>query len=195
MEWCSENKDNQKSLGFTLIELLSVLGILALLLNLALPGFTELRRNIRMDITSKEIVRLVHAARVSAITRGSLATICPSNDGINCTRNWHDGVLIFEDRDGDRRISSEADLVRYHQFPDFEGEIRWRAFQNRRYLQITPQGFTRYQNGNFTICPEDKDARFARQLIVNRVARIRHAKDSNGDGFREDSRGRPLRCS
>ncbi len=195
MEWITWRWRRKSIAGFTLIELMITLGLLAILLGLALPGFSEWQRNIHMDTTTRELIRIVQLARVSAITRASLITLCPSSDGVECTSNWQDGILVFEDADGDRKLRDEEELIRHHQFSGFDGDIKWRAFQNRRYLQITAQGYTRYQNGNFTLCPMDKEIRFARQIIINRTARIRHAVDSDGDGIREDSRGRPLRCS
>ncbi|MDA0689676.1 MAG: GspH/FimT family pseudopilin [Proteobacteria bacterium] len=181
--------------GFTLLELLFTLGILATLLGLALPGFKELHRNTEMDIHARELAQLLQVARVAAITRNSLVTLCRSAAGDACAGQWQDGILVFADYDGDRRIDADDEVIRYHQFHGFEGEVRWRAFQNRQYLQITPQGFTRYQNGNFTLCPADRNPVFARQLIINRSARVRFAQDGDADGIREDSRGRPLRCS
>lgn len=195
MEWIIWQWRKNSTAGFTLIELMITLGLLAVLIGIALPGFSEWQRNIRMDVTTRELIRIVQLAKVSAITHASLVTLCPSSDGAECTRNWQDGILVFEDVDGDRKLGDEEVLIRHHQFSGFNGDITWRAFQNRRYLQITAQGFTRYQNGNFTLCPADKNIGFARQIIINRTARIRHAVDSDGDGIREDSRGRPLRCS
>jgi type IV fimbrial biogenesis protein FimT len=194
MEWPKDNRPNPIGAGFTLLELLFTLGILATLLGLALPGFKEMHRNTEMDIHARELAQLLQLARVAAITRNSLVTLCRSSEGENCSGRWQDGILVFADYDGDRRIDAEDEAIRYHQFTGFKGEISWRAFQNRQYLQITPQGFTRYQNGNFTLCPANGDAVYARQLIVNRNARVRFAQDRDADGIREDSRGRPLRC-
>lgn len=181
--------------GFTLLELLFTLGILATLLGLALPGFKQLHRNTEMDIHARELAQLLQLARVAAITRNSLVTLCRSSAGDACAGQWQDGVLVFVDHDGDRRVDTDDEVLRYHQFNGFEGKVRWRAFQNRQYLQITSQGFTRYQNGNFTLCPADRNPQFARQLIVNRNARVRFALDGDADGIREDSRGRPLQCN
>ena len=59
---------------------------------------------------------------------------------------------------------------------------------------MTPMGFTRDQNGNFTWCPGNGDVRLARQLIVNAAGRLREALDSDGDGVREGANGRPIGC-
>ena len=180
--------------GISLLELLIVLFILSILFGISLPGYQNVVENRRGDAVLKKLASAIQLARSSAISTGSLATLCRSADGAECGGRWQDGIIVFSDHNGDRKINQEDKLLRYISFDDGSGSIRWRAFQNRQYLQITSQGFTRYQNGNFTYCPRNKEAEYARQLIINRTARMRYAIDSDGDGIREDSRGQPIRC-
>lgn len=180
--------------GLTLFELLFTLLMLSLLLGIALPDFTDLLEKKRSDNNIRTLMTALELARTSAIVNNSLVTLCRSNNGQTCGGQWKDGILVFVDYDGDRKIEQQDRIVRYMTFPGLHGELYWRAFQNRQYLQITAQGFTRYQNGNFTFCPDSGDPRHARQIILNRTGRFRQAGDSDGDGIREDSRGRPLRC-
>ncbi len=72
--------------------------------------------------------------------------------------------------------------------------LKWRAFRNRQYLQMTPSGFTNYQNGNFVYCSQDQDLRFARQIVLNMQGRVKKSYDRNNDGLVEDRYGRHLRC-
>jgi len=184
--------------GLTLLELLVALCIMALLLGVSLPDLRRTLAQKRADITMNRLAQAIQLARNAAALNNSLVTLCGSTDGEACDGNWRHAALIFLDRDGDRKVdaatSPDSNIVRWLMFPEIAGTLRWRAFGNRSYLQITPQGFTLYQNGNFTYCPANGDPSAARQLIVNRTARVRHARDSNGDGLREDSRGRPIRC-
>ena len=182
------------SAGLTLLELLIALFVLSILLGVALPDFRDLVQNKRSDASVRTLLTAIELARTGAIVNNSLVTLCPSDEGEECSGNWEDGVLLFVDYDGDRKIDGADYILRYFEFPHLEGKLYWRAFQNRKYLQITPQGFTRYQNGNFTFCPNDGDLRHARQIILNRNARARQAVDSDGDDIREDSKGQPIRC-
>lgn len=184
----------QTDRGISLLELLIVLFLLSILFSLSLPGYQDIVEHGRGDAVLKKLAGAIQLARSSAITTGSLATLCRSADGEECGGQWQDGIIVFSDRNGDRVINQDDKLLRYITFPDSGGTLRWRAFQNRQYLQITSQGFTRYQNGNFTYCSRNKAAAYARQLIINRTARMRYAVDSDGDGIREDSSGQPLRC-
>lgn len=180
--------------GVTLLELLVVVLLLSILTGISLPGFQHLIEQKKADIAIGRLGHAIELARTFAITTGHLVTLCRSANGEDCGGQWRDGTIIFTDRNGDRRINQDDKLLHYVRFPDINGSIHWRAFQNRQYLQITNMGFTRYQNGNFTYCPNNKKSELARQLIINRTARIRYASDSDGDGIREDSSGRPIRC-
>ena len=181
--------------GLTLIELLMTLLILAMLLSLGIPGMKHLAQQKASEVTIKRLHRAIEVARTSAITRNSIVTLCRSGDGAVCGGEWQQGVLVFSDYNGNRELELEDSLIRYFQFPEFSGQIFWRAFQNRQYLQITPLGSTRYQNGNFTVCPDNGGLQNAQQIILNRAGRVRYAMDVDGDGIREDSGGKPLKCS
>lgn len=185
----------KKGLGVTLTELLFCLLILSILLSSGMPSLNSMVKNKRVDVSASKLRQTIELARNAAVTKNALVTLCRSQDGESCGGKWSDGILVFTDHDADRELDDEDEVFRYTSFHEHDGSIIWRAFQNKQYLQITPLGFTRYQNGNFTLCPRNNDVRFARQLIINRTARVRFAQDTDGDGIREDSQGRPIRCS
>ena len=181
--------------GMSLLELLVTLGILSVLLGLSMPDIKELVQSVSADTTLRKLATAIQLSKTTAITNRTTVTLCRSADGLKCGGNWQDGVLIFTDRNRDRTINEDDRLVRHVTFPNSKGHIRFRAFQNKQYLQLTSLGVTHSQNGNFTYCPFSGDSRLARQLIVNRTARLRFAQDNDGDGIKEDSRGRPLNCA
>lgn len=180
--------------GFSLFELLITLSVVIALLGLSAPALSDLARAQSTGTTVKQLRKSIALARAHAITSNTLTTLCRSEDGLGCNGKWEQGVLVFTDVDGDRKLDREDTTVSYVTFPKFEGRIYWRAFQNRQYLQMTPSGATRYQNGNFTVCPANEDLHAAEQIIVNRVGRMRFAKDADGDGIKEGSNGKPIRC-
>jgi type IV fimbrial biogenesis protein FimT len=181
--------------GLSLIELLVSLLILSIVLGMAMPNFASLLHSISSDVTMRKLASAIQVGRSAAITNSATVTLCRSQDGLACGGAWQEGVLIFTDGNRNRIIDDDDLLVRYVKLPNSEGHIRFRAFQNKQYLQLSSLGFTHSQNGNFTYCPFSGEGKFARQLIVNRAARMRFAQDSDGDEVREDSRGRPLDCS
>lgn len=180
--------------GLTLIELSLTLAILGVLIGLGLPGFRQVMDRVGADLVMKDIMTAVALAKQTAITGNTLVTWCRSDDGRQCRGAWNQGSILFTDANGDRRINGDDRLV--HRFPalDTPGELTFRSFGNKQYLQITGRGFTNYQTGNFTFCPADKDPRQARQVVLNMAGRLRLARDTDNDGIVEDSRGKPVTC-
>lgn len=183
------------SRGLSLTELLFTMTIISVLTVAALPAWQpvivrEEGRQVLAGLTG-----LIKAARTSAVRKSSRVTICPAAPGsMQCGGQWQQGVISFFDPAGTRRASADRLIRRLH-WPGKQGTLRWRAFGNRQYLTINNQGHIRHQNGNFTWCPENNAANQARQLVINAIGRIRQARDRDGDGIREDSRGQPLKCS
>jgi type II secretion system protein H len=54
--------------GFTLVELLVVLGIMALVIGISVPGLTGYTRHVRLKTATRQIAGLVSLARSSAIS-------------------------------------------------------------------------------------------------------------------------------
>lgn len=180
--------------GVTLIELLVVLAILAVLLGVAVPGLRPLLDAQAGVATMQTLQRLLTLARSGAVSAGSVVTFCASRNASACGGTWRDGVLVFVDHDGDRRVDAADLVLRYHAAPLLGGEVALRSFPARQYVQFTPLGFTNNQNGTFTWCPASRDAHQAQQLIFTKSGRTRLAQDRNADGIREGSNGRPLTC-
>lgn len=185
---------NKPNSGFNLIELLIVLTILAILVNLALPGLSQSVERNQARVAINEITRAINLTRYTAINNGVITTLCRSEDGQNCGGQWQQGFIVFTDSNADRLINGNDQLIRV--FPELAsaGTLKFRAFQNKQYLQMTPQGFTNYQNGNFTFCPASNNAMLAQQVIVNRSGRTYFASDTDGDGIKEGANGKTISC-
>lgn len=180
--------------GLSLIELLVTLAVLAILLTLSLPGLGDRRGKIEGEKVMAELTAAISMARASAVDHNLMVTLCRSDDGLHCQGSWKDGSIIFTDENEDRIVNGNDRLLYRTSAMQIGGTLRFRSFRNRQYLQMTPRGFTNYQNGNFTYCPADGDPRLARQIIVSLSGRTRMARDLDGDGIVEDSRGNPLKC-
>ena len=180
--------------GMTLLELIVAMALLSLLLAVAAPSLSGIIEQRRGDEAIRLLREAIELTRAAAISSGGLATLCRSGDGASCGGRWEEGMIVFIDGDGNRVPDTAGALVRVFRFPSPTGDIRWRSFGNRQFLQMTPMGSTRNQNGNFTWCPGNGDVSLARQLIVNAAGRMREALDNDGDGVREGANGRPIAC-
>lgn len=186
---------NKSSSGFNLVEILIVLTLLAILINLGLPALSNTVERNQAKVVINEINRAISLTRFTAINSGLITTLCRSENGTSCGGQWQDGFIVFTDRNADRVINGNDQLIRVFPEPASTGTLTFRAFQNKQYLQMTPQGFTNYQNGNFTFCTSSNDPKLAQQLIINRSGRTYFASDNNGDGIKEGANGKALTCN
>ena len=180
--------------GFTLIESLIALAIVSIVASFMAPSFADLIQRSRATTAHNWIVTSIMVARQTAVTYNTLTTLCPSSSGSACGGNWHDGSIVFIDRNKNAKVDPDDTIIKWFHFPLDSGTVKWRSFRNRKYLQITSMGYTNFQNGNFVYCPADQDPRFRRQIVINMIGRARSVHDHDNDGIVEDSRGRYLRC-
>ena len=185
---------SQQGHGYSLVELMAGLGVLAILFTLATPPMYRMIERNKAANGINWVVRAVNMTRMSAVIHGTTTTLCPTRDDRSCGGVWHNRVMIFADKDDNRTLDNQDRLITYLNFPYEGSTLKWRAFRNRQYLQMTPSGFTNYQNGNFVYCSQDQDLRFARQIVLNMQGRVKKSYDRNNDGLVEDRYGRHLRC-
>lgn len=180
--------------GTTLIELITVLAILAILTQVGTSGWVETYQEHQSNRVARDLLAAVRIARSSSVLQHQIVTICPSIDDSACTRDWGHGILVFLDtnRNGTREPQDRV----IHRFqPARRGStLSWRSFRKKPYLQLTPRGWTNQQNGSFIYCPPDRDPRFARVIIVNKLGRARQGIDRNGDGVDETASGKDIEC-
>lgn len=100
--------------GFTLIEALVTVSLLAVLVTLAAPGLNELVRNNRMAAQTNDIMSLFAFARAEAMRRGARVTVCPSDNGSDCSGSldWSSGMIAFVDTDRDGIVGVGEEVLR-----------------------------------------------------------------------------------
>ena len=171
--------------AFSLIELITLVAVAAVLLGAGIPGFRQLTASSAMTGAAGELMAHLQLARSEAILRDLPVVVCPSPDGLHCddTSPWNQGLMIFADRDGDRRRQPQDPLIRHHRPAGRDILIstsRW-----RRRLLFRPSGSATGSAATFTLCHRDGTAA-PRAVIVSNTGRPRI------DRTRPD--GGPLRC-
>ena len=85
--------------GFTLIELMVVIAVLAIVLGVAIPSFTQQIRNNSSVSLSSEFQAALGFARSEAVKRSSRISVCPSSNGSSClsAADWKKGWIVFVD--------------------------------------------------------------------------------------------------
>ncbi|WP_143729379.1 GspH/FimT family pseudopilin [Microbulbifer sp. GL-2] len=85
--------------GFTLIELMVAITVLAIVVAVAVPSFTDMINNYRSVSLAEDFVSGLNFARSEAVKRGTNVSVCASSNGTDCAgaNNWSDGWIAFTD--------------------------------------------------------------------------------------------------
>lgn len=99
--------------GFTLVELAITLVVLAVLVTLAAPSFTNMTQRNRLTAAANEVSAILQVARMDAISRGQAVTVCPSPDGSTCgiSEGWS-RLIVFVDPDRTAAVVDKDDFLR-----------------------------------------------------------------------------------
>lgn len=165
--------------GWTLIEMLVVLAVVGLLGSLATSTMAAIRESARLGALANDVFGTLRLARSEAIKRNTRVTACKSASGMDCAGEgaWHQGWIVFEDRDADGLVDpDEAVIQRVTAMVD-----GFRLSGNSMvgsYVSYTPTGRTRtlsgaFQAGTLTLCRASAEPVQARALVINHAGRVR----------------------
>lgn len=107
--------------GFTAVEFMVVLGLSALFLVAAVPGYQALIQNNKIVAATNRLSASLNLARTEAIRRSTKVSVCPTANAAftacGSTAQWGSGWIVFVDSDNDNVIDSSADLVKVADAP------------------------------------------------------------------------------
>ena len=85
------------SAGFTLVELVITLLILAILVTVGVPTFSDATLGSRLGSTANNLVVSLYLARSEAIKRNTIVRVCPSTDSNTCatSASWETGWIVM----------------------------------------------------------------------------------------------------
>jgi type IV fimbrial biogenesis protein FimT len=175
--------------GYTLHELLVTLTLVGVTAAAGLETW-QMLQSVRQSTEVNEFLALLALARSEAVTRRSHIVLCPSATGEDCETPsgghtaWHAGVLLFADRDGDRRLDEDEPILR-RRSPAAAG-LTVKSSRSRARLVYQPDGTTGGTNMTFTFC-DRRGTAFVRYLVVSNTGRARVASKPPDGRADEDS--------
>ena len=97
--------------GFTLYELLMTMLLVAILVSIGLPSFSDTLARSRQATEINALFHAIHLARKESIRRRQVVTLCPSVDGLSCgdQDDWSRGWILFNNADQDSPPQVDAD--------------------------------------------------------------------------------------
>lgn len=186
-----------KQKGFTLSELSVSLTIVAILALLSFGAIFYYLQQAKSRAAATELYRFLQFSRSYAVFHGKTLTLCASIDRERClmARDWrYSDLLLYIDENQNLRRDEAEPIIRLLNFSRFKGNLSWRSFGNKNYLQWHTNGMTYFQNGHFLYCPENNNAKQAFVLVLNAAGRLYFTEDKNGDGIVEGSDGKNVHC-
>lgn len=99
--------------GVTLVELMVTVAVLAIVTAIAYPTFSDVLRSNRASTATNELVASLALARSEAIRSAHPTAVCPSQNGTACNGTWADGLLVWEDRNGNGTLDAGERVVRF----------------------------------------------------------------------------------
>lgn len=169
-----------KSRGFTLLELMVALAVLGIAIRIALPAYSGLIDQQKIDSSLDVLLRGLKSARQEAIERNRPITVAPASAG-----GWSVGWRMFLDRNGNGRFEAGEPLLREELQPT--PVVVHATSSIAQYVRYNAQGESEllnggFQAGTFRFCPQDASSE-GRKLIMNRVGRLRTASEVIAESY------------
>lgn len=130
--------------------------VLAVLIVISAPGFSDLIKNNRMLSHVYAMRAALNGARAEALAQRNFVTLCRSTDGASCSSvagDWNTGFIAFLDDNGDSTVDDPNDQIFISKVIDQDSLTvtyssgDWVQFDSRGYAAKSSQGL-------FTVCDE-----------------------------------------
>ena len=104
--------------GFSLFELLVTLAVVAIVLTVGIPSFSDVLARQRQRTELNALFHAVHLAKKESVVRNRVVTLCASRDAEQCdpSTDWSRGWLMFENTDKNlpARVDVGEPILRRH---------------------------------------------------------------------------------
>lgn len=156
-----------KCRGISLVELLICLALLAILLSMAAPSFSDLVARQQTQTAAHSLRSALNLARETAVLTGQAVSIA-AIDG-----NWTAGWRVFHDHNNDgARQDNEPPLANQQAFDGVEIHA---DRTSKRYIHFRADGVSiqpsgAFHAGHLVVCGRGSNAY---KLLINRSGRIR----------------------
>ena len=177
------------SKGTTLVEVMVVVGILAILGSVGVPGLQSIITKARITSETNQINSLIRFARFTAIDQEQPTVFCPASDYSTCESDWSSPKIVFIDsNNNNERDPQEPMLMSLHE--STESTV---LYSRNKLIRFYESGITA-SPASVRICPASQDESYARLLSVSLQGKIKLSSDKDDDGIHENSSGAPLTC-
>lgn len=173
---------HRHSTGFTLLELMVTVTVVAILLGLAVPSFSDIIRNNRLTAAANDLLHSTHLARSEAIKRQATVVVCASGDSTAETPACNDGPfrewIVFVDTNSNFIVDALEPVVERHGALDASVTVR---NDRNALVSYSSSGFAtpagvKSPSSRVVLCDLRGNAN-ARALVIASTGRTRVTKD------------------
>ncbi len=169
--------------GFTLVELLVTLAVVAILLGIAVPNFSNLVKSNAIASQTNHFTTAINLARSEAIKRNARVIIC-KRTGTTCSSSaqWEDGWVVFADTNSNNQVDTGEEirildpLNNNYTLRASSSTLNWIAF--RADGKALRNGAT-FTGATFSLCGPNSDTTSSRSITMNTVGRARLSKGTS----------------
>ena len=140
-------KSAKDGAGFTLIELVVTVLILAILITVGVPSFSDATLGSRLGSYANELMTSAYLARSEAMKRNRPVTLCTSTNGTSCavSGGWEQGWIVLE--------ASTSTVIQHQQARAPGYKVMAKDASNAAIYSVAfqPTGFGATQ-ATFTVC-------------------------------------------
>ncbi len=173
---CSRLTQPQRHAGFTLMEMLVVIGIVAILATLVVPGVGAALQAARASEARAALLHSLTLAVRRAAVAGQHVVACPG-DGAGCRSSidWSNGWIVFADGDADRVLHPGERIL--HEQPALAEGVHLRSTTGRTQLVFQASGGNAGSNVTFTLC-DKRGMHKATALVLANDGRLRGSQST-----------------
>jgi Tfp pilus assembly protein FimT len=187
------------------------LAVASILLGIGIPSFSAAVQNSRVSANYSSFAQAIYIARSEAVKRSDFVTICPRAVGEidSCGSDWTKGILVFADDfpvitaatatlgAEDTVLHSQAELRKGSTITAWSSNDRTESSVGPAFmLRYRGDGDTDWENGYFSICDDDRGAKYSKTLNIVLTGDIRRGRPvSASDPTPKNVFGTALTCS
>jgi type IV fimbrial biogenesis protein FimT len=160
--------------GVTLVELIMCIGMLAILVALAVPSFSNLMSDWRRDSAVRDFMGDLQLARSTALRTSRTVVMCATLNGLACANgaassDWRQGWIVFSDLDGDGALGNTEPVIVLRS--PLTGLQQMRSNIAAGQMEFRSNGLLRRGNATVNVLSEGADVRRAVNIRINASGR------------------------
>lgn len=164
--------------GYTLIEMIIILCLISILMAYGIPNYYDFKQNQIMRQEVNRLISSINFARNESIMKSQHIVLCATQDRTACNGNghWHTGWMIFSDKNRDRELNEQDELLIYEEA--MSHQITAISSQYRQIIRFDPMGAAPGTNLTIRFC-DDRGPDFGKSVIISNVGRPRVLQSVN----------------